>query len=295
MNKGIVLIMLFCSIIGCKKTGNSQNIDKELITTNDDVLIYGIDYHINYKFKILINGEYLIEGNEKSNSSGFIPINEYVLENENPTIEIIVYSDKAKKISKEEIDKNIVLKLVNSNNKNFEGFTTVEQLKLSALKTSIHKETLSFKTLLNIEAKKLKSIKGWSGSVNIEKEDQENLFVEVKNYYDSVFQILNSGNSEEYLKLINKREEELSTSYFNSPLILEEQKEEINKVSEAKGKMKVIDYSKYEMKFYGYGKLVTLEDTDGNSPLVFETEDFERYFGFSLHRPTKGAPLEIIR
>ncbi|AYN03697.1 hypothetical protein [Flavobacterium sp. 140616W15] len=84
-------------------------------------------------------------------------------------------------------------------------------------------------------------------------------------------------------------------AYFDAPEILQEQDDEKEKVQQAKGLMNSIDFSKYSLKFYGDGRLITLEDKNGDSPLYYEDKDYKRIFGILLHRPKSGSPLEVIR
>ena len=255
--------------------------------------IYGIDYSINNRFEILINDELVAKNNEDINSSAFLPINELLLSGIRPELKIRLYNSINEQYIREDIYKYFNLKIVLSNNNMFENFITIQDINIP--KVIKNKEFVEYTFLLEIDSDKLNPIVGWSKSNNLVNENQKILLNELYDNYNRIFKILNSGNYQEFYKNIEKREKEIQIAYFDSPEILSEQEDEKERVSNAKNKMVTIDFSKYKLKFYGNGKMITLEDDNGDSPLFYEKDNVQYFFGIVLHRPKAGAPLEIIR
>ncbi|WP_027393181.1 hypothetical protein [Aquimarina latercula] len=136
-------------------------------------------------------------------------------------------------------------------------------------------------------------INGWSNSVNLIKQDQKELLKEVIEFYKKTYDVLNSGDSSKFLDMVSKRNEETAIAFYNNPGVLQEKEELAQRVKEAKGKMNPLQ--DFTIKFYGNGRIVTLENKNGDSPLYYSTEDYDDFFSIQLHRPKDGEPLEIIR
>ncbi|WP_146106058.1 hypothetical protein [Apibacter adventoris] len=253
--------------------------------------IYGIDFNIATPFEILVNDAPVIKYNEEGSMSGFYPINELLINNKDQEISVRLYSEIGKEFIAEDISKYFSLKLVLSKDVNFEHFKEIQNIKIP----EIIKNTpyIEYKYHFNIEVPY--QLEGWINSVDLTKENKEALLKEVKMYYQKIYGILNKGDYSHYSKIISKRNHEVLVAYYDSEIIKKEQDELLERITTAQGKMKPIDFNKYNLKIYGNGRLVTLEDEKGDSPLFCITEEYEDYFGIILYRPALGAPLEVIR
>lgn len=289
MRKIILLSLLAFNIVSCQEKKDYKLNNKT--TMNKTPIIYGIDYDIQNYFQILINDDMVSQNFEDVKSSAFLPINEYLLSNKKTILKVKLFKTPQEKYITHDLYKNFSLKIMVCNNNLFEGFKLVQEIKIPEIKNETY---IEYTYTLNVDSDKLNPIVGWNSSEDLIA-DKEVLLKEVQDYYLKVYNVLNSGSYNDYHKIIIKREQEVFWSYFNAPEIFEEQNNEKEKVEQAKGIMKPIDFSKYLIKFYGDGRLVTLEDENGDSPLYYENKDFKRIFGIVLHRPTPKASLEVIR
>lgn len=135
---------------------------------------------------------------------------------------------------------------------------------------------------------------GWSKSEDLREHKQDELKKMVLDYYVQIKDAINSGDAENYLKEYANAEKELNESFYLSEKeIQEEQQQNKLRIADSKGKTKLL--SMFQMKFYANGKIVCLQDEEGNSPIVSERNNVTSYFGFLLHIPKGKNRLEIIR
>jgi hypothetical protein len=286
-----MLLLINFGIGGCQERDEQKKVqflsDRK---KNISPVIYGINYDIRGRFKILINDEIVAKNNDDASSGAFLPFNELLLANQKTELKVRIYRSPKEKYINPHLYKDFKLTVVSCDNV-FENFSNIQQIEIPHEITD--KEFVEY--IFAIDLKSYYPSIGWSNSEKLANENREKLIIEVQNYYKRMFNIINSGDYIEYYKVVEKREKEVLAAYFNASEIIKEQQEEENDVKEAKGKMKLLDFTKYTLKLYGNGRLVVLEDEKGNSPLSYSTNDFENFFGFVLHRPKPDAPLEIIR
>lgn len=141
---------------------------------------------------------------------------------------------------------------------------------------------------------------GWDNSVDLSKENREDLLKEVEAFYRemidlySVSRDVNGLAGKYYNKLLdlskcyNMKEESDFEGY------IDEWVGDVNDQS-------VFAFSGYEMKFYGNGRLVKLVKVkdkrylNANALMREDKEGNYTEYKILLHRPKAGAPLEIIR
>ena len=286
----LILVSLLFIQLNCQEK-------KEVLTNNNKANkmnttpIYGIDFDIATPFEILINDFSLINYNDNDAMSGFYPINELLMSNKDQEIKVRLHSKTNKEYIAEDFAKYFNLKIVITNNTNFEKFQDLQIIKIPD--TIKKMPYIEYKYFLNFNLPY--RIKGWSNSCDLTKENEKYLLQEVQTFYQKIYQIVNDGDDKGFFKIISKRTQELMTAYYNSEILEKEQNELKERVHNARGKMNPIDFNKYNLKISGNGRLVTLEDENGDSPLYYITEDHDDYFGIILHRPYPNAPLEVIR
>lgn len=141
---------------------------------------------------------------------------------------------------------------------------------------------------------------GWKNSVDLSKENKEDLLKEVEVFYREMI----------YLYSVSRDVNGLAGKYYNKLLDLSKcynMKEEsdfqeyIDEWVEDVNDQSVFAFSGYEMKFYGNGRLVKLVKVkdkrylNANALLRTDSEGIYVDYDIILHRPYPGAPLEIIR
>jgi len=102
-------------------------------------------------------------------------------------------------------------------------------------------------------------LEGWSKGQDLRKWDKDKLEKKVVAFHQKIRKILNDGNSEEWMKLIQKRFDEVCIFDYLSEKQIEKDLEEIKEDVEEYSKGTMIPLEDYELKLYAEGKLVTLE------------------------------------
>ena len=102
-------------------------------------------------------------------------------------------------------------------------------------------------------------LEGWSKGQDLRKWDKDKLEKKVVAFHQRARKILNEGNSEAWLKLIQKRFDEVCIFDYLSEKRIEKDLEEIKEDVEEYSKGTMIPLEDYELKLYAEGKLVTLE------------------------------------
>lgn len=145
-----------------------------------------------------------------------------------------------------------------------------------------------------------KNIKGWENSVDLSKENKEDLFKEVESFYKEMINLYGESRDVDGLAgMYYKRLQEFSKCYKMTKAW--EFQEHINHWIKNVNDQRPFIFSGYEMKFYGNGKIVKLAKMDDryyiNCSALIREDNEGNYAEYSilLHRPYPGAPLEVIR
>ncbi|MCV9929010.1 hypothetical protein OIU83_15195 [Flavobacterium sp. LS1R49] len=286
----ILIGLLMFNIASCQKkeNNNSKHIKikkEENKMMNKTQPIYAIKVHSIGAFEIFVNGISIYSHKDKEASIITLPINGDILSSGVQMLQIILHS--ADKLTKSELQ-NYSFKIVQYN-----GFDSpdVKVVQECVFNESLSKDKYTYLQSWTFEAIVPYKVTGWIYSFNLKEENKDHLLNEVQQFYLKTWNLINSGNYIEYYKIIERRHQENLIAFYNSSEVNEEHNEIKQRILDAKGKMYPIDFSK----FYSDGRLAVLEDKDGFSPLVYETDQYTDYFGFIFHRPKPGAPLEVIR
>lgn len=141
---------------------------------------------------------------------------------------------------------------------------------------------------------------GLESSVDLSKENKEELFKEVESFYKEMINLYGERRDVDGLAgMYYKRLQEFSKCYKMTKAW--EFQEHINHWIKNVNDQRPFIFSGYEMKFYGNGKIVKLAKMDdryyiNKCALMREDEEGNATeYKIFLHRPYPGAPLEIIR
>ena len=153
-------------------------------------------------------------------------------------------------------------------------------------------------------------LEGWSKGQDLRKWDKDKLEKKVVAFHQKIRKILNDGNSEAWLKLIQKRFDEVCIFDYLSEKRIEKDLEEIKEDVEEYSKGTMIPLEDYELKLYAEGKLVTLErkthtkefnnysplDIKGWSPLISKGTTYGAApYPILLYLPQGSDEFVIIR
>jgi hypothetical protein len=310
-------ITLFCLILSLSSCGQKQKIKKEEIMTQQNIEkirniykeIKTYDYNPSYtlhmnagglSFEVLINGNPIFSHYDSGNITGSIPINPSLINSGKQKIKIIItpetdenYSTKLL-IDPNDVSFDFTIDCGDYGREKVKDFHEVFKYKMPKLKESLPIYELN----LEFEAKVPYALNGWTHSVDLSKEDKQKLLKEVEAFYN---EIINDYKNRDINRLADK--------YYNRVFELQ-QASYGNKRNDVQDIIDnwIIDANddkpfildQYQMKFYGDGKMVALVKTDKyyknfSSLMREDKEGNYSCYGLILHRPTEGAPLEVIR
>ncbi len=276
----ILLIILF----SCKKSQNSKHnqMDNTIISQTP---YYAIEIDALPKFSVLVNDVKIVSHNDRGSLNSVYLLNKEILSKGEQVLKLNIISDQELSETDEQYFKFKIFK--------YENFDSDDKTLILDAKPKFKQKTKVYSQILPFIANVPYKLKGWSNSVKLIDENKEDLLKEVLEFYNNTHGILNSGKSIEYLNLVSKRNEETAIAFYNNPGVLQEKEELAQRVKGAMGKMNPL--KDFTLKYYGNGRIVTLENKDGDSPLYYSTEDYDDFFSIQLHRPKAGEPLEIIR
>lgn len=141
------------------------------------------------------------------------------------------------------------------------------------------------------------SLKGWSNSTDLKKEDEDKLTKEVADFYQKMMNLYQKKQVSEISSLYYPRQLENAQALYSSTK--EDSDKLVAKLNQDVNQEQELKLEDYKLQFYGNGKVVGLVRTDGeflgkSAFLGLTDEDFFIY-SLLLHRPKAGVPLEIIR
>lgn len=144
------------------------------------------------------------------------------------------------------------------------------------------------------------TLKGWSESVDLSKENLDKLTIEVEEIYTKYRSWIQNGELDKLAKAKLKAEKEEAQVLFFTKELSDDYVNSFIKMWYKEGiEMRLIQ--KYQLKFYGNGRIIALEQKDlVGYPSLMGTFDEKgrskaRSYYIYFHRPSPGAPLEVIR
>ncbi|QCE43121.1 hypothetical protein [Psychroserpens sp. NJDZ02] len=143
---------------------------------------------------------------------------------------------------------------------------------------------------------------GWSESVDLRKEDPDKLLEEALKLYKSAGRAITEGDYQTFFTLTEKKTKEIAQCYYSDSTGMIKNLKPYKKYALYNEK-KLQPLDDFSVQFFGNGKMIGLYDNTGSYKgkpslqMDYNKNDLE-YVGYlflHLHRPKKGAPLEIIR
>lgn len=294
----ITICLIFFNLISCQTKENNNEIKniKENNVNNikmKEQPIYTLAISVANPHEVYLNDIPLIKDYNKGSSNFEMPMNNFILKSGLQSLRIVLLPEKGKTmVDKLGID-HVEVKIYRYSNglseMNPENRILVKTINLKEFKemTQVVKE-------VEFDARVPYEVKGWSESVDLSKENQNELEKEVLSKYEELRKILNDGNYEKFAIENKKNDSEVLKSLFENSEAQKED-EEFSKERIGKSKNNMVDLKDFHFVFYGNNRLITLENSDGESPLYGDDGEMIYTYFILLHRPKQGMALEIIR
>ena len=330
MKINFIYVLLLIAFNGCAQDKTSTNLETnnkkmeldklhEIVEYRESKIYYDLKiYNGACNYKILINDLPVFSMYNNARGEISVPINGKILKSGKQSLKIILFPfyDENKQL-KEQLNTYAGLDITiremewDKGERKFDyypifeyktprnGIESLENKPSTLLvendeKIDIYEEEVFF------DAKVPYNLDGWTKSVSLKNENIEELTKEVVDYYESLAKDFESKNLTNIAEKYYNKEKEVAQSYFHN-------KKEANtrwnidileKIVDSTASVRKIE--KYELKFFGNGKIVALMRYPGKSPLCVVTKKQDgssKYsvFDVFLHRPKPGVPLEMIR
>lgn len=271
----------------------------------DPQYLLNIGKATNFSFELLVNDVPVFLNFRPGIMTGTIPINEAVLKpgvqtltvRMTPPVEKGFYM--ASEIDFSIVDLRLNIEYGDYTKEKASAFKEVFKYKLSKKegKLPYYEVNLSFNAPIVAYEN---DIVGWENSVDLSKENKEDLLKEVEAFYREMIDLYSisrdvNGLAGKYYTRI------LDFSKCYKMTEASEFQEHIDGWVEYVNDQKPFIFSGYVMKFYGNGRLVKLAKMDDryyiNKSALMREDSKGNYIEHNilLHRPSPGAPLEVIR
>ena len=308
MKKIHLLTIIILTLLNCNNTQKKMKIQQIPL---EKQITYMIDLTLKTPHELYINDILAVSRSRGSNAA--IDINPYVLKNGKYKIKLRLlpyWHLNETTVSKSDIENARLF--FGSYIRNKETDEILNYKADVALPIVAPKEDVPyFEQEWEVEITDLPyELEGWSKGQDLRKWDKKELEKKVVAFHQKIRKILNDGNSEEWMKLIQKRFDEVCIFDYLSEKQIEKDLEEIKEDVEEYSKGTMIPLEDYELKLYAEGKLVTLErkthtkefnnysplDIKGWSPLISKGTTYGAApYPILLYLPQGSDEFVIIR
>ena len=292
MKRLLILSLLVMNLTNCQEKKEGLNKTENKTKMNEEP-IYTLKISAANPYEVYVNDMPIEKDHESGSSNTETPFNDFILKSGIQHFKILIFPNKGKTIVDrpgiDHIDVKIYKYAKGLSNMSPDNATVIRQIDLKDLKESpvVEKQ-------FAVDLKVPYEIKGWSGSVDLSKEDKVKLKAEVLAKYNEIRLLINSGDISEFTSQYKVRDREVNESFLNNSDAIKEDAEWMKtRVVNSKGHMNTI--SNEVLRFYGNGKIVSLENEKHESPLISDDGKYQEVYNILLHRPKPGAPLQILR
>ena len=305
-----ILFIFIILLFNCHNAQNTGEMKIQQIPLEKQIT-YMIDITLKTPYELYINDILAVSRSRGSNAA--IDINPYVLKNGKYKIKLRLlpyWHLNETTVSKSDIENARLF--FGSYIRNKETDEILNYKADVALPIVAPKEDVPyFEQEWEVELTELPyELEGWSKGQDLRKWDKKELEKKVVAFHQRARKILNEGNSEAWLKLIQKRFDEVCIFDYLSEKRIEKDLEEIKEDVEEYSKGTMIPLEDYELKLYAEGKLVTLErkthtrefnnysplDIKGWSPLISKGTTYGAApYPILLYLPQGSDEFVIIR
>lgn len=272
-----------------------------------------IDYRANIQvgacnFELLINDVPVEQffGNANGTFNTSTPINDAILKSGSQRWKLILYPGYKNDKPIESLSANVFVDIEIEALKNRGMIKKIPEKLLETTEDGKYKGAGEKQMVYEgtFEATVPYNLKGWSESVDLRKENQQDLLKKVLAFYEEYADVFKNKDEGKLNSIIYNKEKELQQCFFMDRLIAQNHYK-LYTVTLERPNAKVLPIEKYKLRFYGDGRLVTLERTDFpnvGEPVVRiqwkkgnEKNPITEFMYAYLHMRSGSSKLEMIR
>ncbi len=282
MKTKIIFLLL---LIGCNSREKKQ---VQLADKNNQMNIENVKYYINYdlfmSYEVYINDVKIINEHNSGPASGYEDLNSFLRQGENIIrLKSYVFGDESLYDIEEDLIKSMKLEIWTSD-VNDDNIKKLKSFVMPDIKTP---KPFVIDLEWTFEVEIPYSLEVWSNTKDLTKLDKEELEKKVVTKFNEYRNMLNFGNASMFMKEQEKSNLEVFKSlYYSNETIRQELGTSFFELQ----KNIMMSLENYEMKFYGNGRLVTLERKDIKT-IIANTKKIN-IFGKSALLAYRDEPLE---
>ncbi|WP_347220127.1 hypothetical protein [Chryseobacterium sp.] len=290
MKKFALLSILF--LLSCGNTEKTKAQEKEQLTESNYKQgamkkTYFADFNFKGDFEIIFNGLSLKRNKSVGVSNGLEYLNPFIERSGKQSITLIL-KPLSGKIMPGDV-KDYYIDIVYTDNGEPAPIHKVMRCSFPSTDKAVDSlmHTWTFDADVDFEIQTLNDAK------DLKDEKPDDLLKEVLAKYETIHDLINTGNISEYMDLYKKsREREMTSMYYDQA----KQKEYLNslqqRASSSKGFMQPI--SGYHLLIHPNNKIVSLQDSNGKSPLFSKDQNGKiKTYGLQLYRSKTTGKLEV--
>ncbi len=294
-----IIILIFFALLSCKFENKNELGMHAQQTSSTDRKEYSLYYELNMPFEILLN-DVIVEKNMDTGMDGPDQLNQFILKNGEQKIKLKVvhpFVENGGKIKPED------LALIDDKLRIYLKDESVNDGKLQLVKDlkfpKINYAVPYIETEWSFDAEVPFQLKGWKDSKDLRLFEKKELEKMVINKFEKLRNLLNAGNSNDFMKELEFRNTEFySASYFNPSQISDYERNLIATFDKFENNM--LPLEPCTMRILGDGRVVSLERIgkyEGQGVLVAEDRETKKLYTnyVLLHIPSGKNVFEIVR
>lgn len=281
----VCLLLISCSCVQAKQEYQINQYEY----TDTMKHTYFANYDFRGNFDIILNGISIRRNRKNGVIGGVEYLNPFISKNGIQNITLIVKPlNHNTKITPQEV-KDYFIDITYTENRAPAPVNKVKRCSFPAIEHPV--DSLIHTWTFNADVSY--TLEGLENSQDFTKEDPAKLLNEILAYYKNVYQIINQGNSAEYLQLYKKsREREMISMYYDAAKQKEYLQSVAQRITSSKGEMQPL--TGYKLFIHPNGKLVSLITDDGSTPLYAKNKEGKvKTYGLELHRVKGSDKIEI--
>ncbi|WP_160112225.1 hypothetical protein [Aquimarina sp. AU58] len=288
-----ILIILIC-FTGCKKK-NVQKINQEETSQNNikkDKMknnVYFLNYDFEGYYEIFFNGISVTRNYESGVSNGFRYLNPLISSSGEQIISINYKKSKLKENFSAKLLKDVSLEIFMSETGQEPPFKLIKKCVFPEI-TNKSIDSISHSWVFNSDVSY--NIRTLQNAKKISSEDSIEIIKDVLQFYKKVHAIVNNAKTDDFLSLYKKsHDREIISMGLSKPEISKYLTSIVQRVESSAGFMQPI--KDYELKIHPNGKIITLENSIGKTPLYSEDNNGNiKTYGLMLIKNSDGE-LEV--
>lgn len=304
------MVLLSFLLICLQSYGQNKDIHKNYQYKTNKRTVYGIDLTVPGPYELYINDIAARKDYSGGMHNTFIEVNPYVLKSGTYTFRLKVFPEPSdlekggiQPTTVEFIQVGLASYEKTGDKTQAESYSVTKQFPVKQIKTPMHYFEMTGEFTVEVPYE----LEGWSNGQDLSKLDQKELEKKVVAFYEKARTILNNGDAETWMKLIEKRTKETYLFNYTPSNDKEFLTEKEMKIVNERTKNNMLHLEDYSIHIYANGQIISMErnglkrlnnsssQIKGWSPLIRNFNNVNTSTGMYIYLPQDSDEFVIIR